>query len=153
MLAGFAMLSVAVYLGLRRRTYPQSSPSQLVPTLRTDTSPRSYASGAPAPSNVQLEAAASSSSSAESNRRGSLEAQLTAARSGLLAKCGAPAVTSATYVFNFSFAADGRQLGRGMDAPRGSPAQVGPCLQREMPNFAVPPSDVPLYVEVPFSFP
>lgn len=78
----------------------------------------------------------------------------------LIEKCWNPSAAaypepkSVTYTFDFTFDAEGKQLGRGLTEPRsGSRPGVSQCLQSELPNLTIDPPGVSVAFKVELTLP
>jgi hypothetical protein len=65
-----------------------------------------------------------------------------------------PAKGHATFVWNFTFNAQGQQIARGLIEDRDAAVQgLGLCMTQRLPSISIPAAGVSTYVEVPFALP
>lgn len=156
-LLGSAMISAAVYLGLRHG--PAGVPTDPRPAAGAPWQPADAASSAgpasrarpphaPAPSVPRDEVAMQAARALEAHRPALIE------RCYKPAVAARPAPRGVKYVFNLTFDAQGRQLARGIieDREASSPA-VTACVAAALPAVAVAPPGANVRVDVPFSLP
>ena len=153
--AGCCVIAVAVYLGLRAR--PASSPAPR-PTVgpteahaaRTTPASVAKASGANPIDKTRVQAAA----------KADVQAALAARKARWLETCWAPSVArqaqpqKAIYDFDVSFAADGRQIARGIAEHREfARTDVAQCLRAQPMDMRIPAPGMTIRATVRVEFP
>ncbi|MDC0677478.1 hypothetical protein [Sorangium atrum] len=162
-LLGSAMISAAVYLGLRHGpagvpTEPRPvggapwQPADAVSSAGAALAPGAGASArplqAPAPSVPREQVAMQAARALEAHRPALIE------RCYKPAAAARPAPRGVKYIFNLTFDARGRQLARGIIEDReASSPEVTACVVDALPAVAVPPPGANVRVDVPFSLP
>ncbi|WP_437791379.1 hypothetical protein [Sorangium sp. So ce693] len=148
-LLGSAMISAAVYLGLRHG--PAGVPTEPRPVVGAPWQPAdavSSAGAAPAPSVPREQVAMQAARALEAHRPALIE------RCYKPAAAARPAPRGVKYIFNLTFDARGRQLARGIIEDReASSPEVTACVVDALPAVAVPPPGANVRVDVPFSLP
>jgi hypothetical protein len=81
-------------------------------------------------------------------------------RPEIVARCWKPSVAkqaqpaSAKYVFNYTFSADGRQIGRGVAEDRATARRdLTACMVGMLEPLSIPPPGANTYVEIPLELP
>jgi hypothetical protein len=136
-----ALIAAGLYFGLRGRAGSGTAPAPRAA--------ETAASTAPTAPPVAVEGVARQAAQA-----------LAEARAGLAASCWAPAARVkanpplAKWTFDFTFAADGTQLGRGVSEDRAtSRPEVTACVLARLPPLRIPAPGASVRVNVPFELP
>lgn len=144
-LVGSALIGAGLYFGLRAR--PPVSPASATARSAPPT-PTLWATPEKVP--VTL-------------RPGDLDKRVLAAlevhRAALVTRCWEPAAAEqpelavARFTFNYTFAADGTQRGRGVEVDRTTSPELTACVLRELPALKIAPIGRPMTAKVVFQLP
>ncbi|WP_437730659.1 hypothetical protein [Sorangium sp. So ce1335] len=157
-LLGSAMISAAVYLGLRH------GPAAVAPDARPVHGTAAIQAGPGASAGAAERAAAPAPRAAPSVPRDEVAKQaaraLDAHRPALVERCYRPAIAAqpeprtVKYLFNITFDARGRQIARGLIEDRETARpEVTACLVAALPPVEIAPPGANVRVDVPFSLP
>lgn len=158
------MIAAALYLGLQQR--PAPAPADPGPPERRAGAAEPAPSGQPAtrPPEPAAAAAAAPAPAASAPSREAVARDvakaLEAHRAELVQRCWAPSAAKSAepkevrYLFNFTFDADGWQIGRGvMEDRRFARPDVTACMGPLLPRLKIPPPGAPVSLDVSFTLP